>query len=283
MGKNHTKKDLFRNILKNKKMLKVVGITSILVFLLLLFLLTLIRGNTLIEKDENSYKAENNETIISYEIKKVKDDKADIIIIVENRGGIDRIDIEDLKLYCNNKTKVALDKTITSETEYYDIDVKLKEKDELERHRLEIDLAEGDGSLENPYIIRTSSQLQAINLSLNSNYRLGADINLNDKEWTEIGNSSTPFTGSLEGDNYTISNLKIESEDSNKGLFGYSSATIRNVNIEDFDITGNGNTGALVGTNTGYIENCNANRISVTGTGENTRWSSRILNRYNNR
>lgn len=76
-----------------------------------------------------------------------------------------------------------------------------------------------------------------------------ADIDLTGiDDWTPIGNYVSPsdnyFQGSYNGNGYTISNLKIKSGESRKGLFGYVSGTssstpavltgihLRNVDIE---------------------------------------------------
>ena len=52
---------------------------------------------------------------------------------------------------------------------------------------------------------------------------LGANIDLANKEWTPIGKSGKPFSGTFDGDGKTISNLVISTPNkSNVGLFGYT-------------------------------------------------------------
>ncbi len=54
---------------------------------------------------------------------------------------------------------------------------------------------------------------------------LGTDIDLTGTSWTSVGTESTPFSGTFDGAEHTISNL-------NNGLFGYiSGATIQNLNL----------------------------------------------------
>ena len=69
--------------------------------------------------------------------------------------------------------------------------------------------------------------------------------------FTPIGNSSTPFTGTFNGNNYTISDLFINLPTTNDvGLFGYTwGAIIENVGLLNANITGQNNVGGLVGYN----------------------------------
>ena len=121
----------------------------------------------------------------------------------------------------------------------------------------------GDGSEENPYIIMNPKQLEAINLGLEFHYKLGADIDLKDYEnWNPIGDNKYRFTGSLDGEEYKISNLKITGEENYKGLFEYNDGIIKNIKLENVDIEGRRYIGGIVGLNdTGIIEQC-----YVTGT-----------------
>ncbi len=85
---------------------------------------------------------------------------------------------------------------------------------------------------------------------------LTADIDLGNEEWTPIGNSTTAFKGTFNGGEHTISNLKItraleNAAGNNKiGLFGVtnSPAAIKNLTINNVDITGSLYVGALVGS-----------------------------------
>ena len=76
-----------------------------------------------------------------------------------------------------------------------------------------------------------------------------ADINLNGKEWTPIGVSTSRFAGTFDGGNHTISGLMIDSTANNVGLFGYvAGATLKNVKIVNASVTTTGNAaGILVG------------------------------------
>ena len=69
----------------------------------------------------------------------------------------------------------------------------------------------GSGTASDPYIITTPAQLQSMKDGLTSHYQLGNDIDmttwLQSNTWTPIGGSSSAFSGSLDGNGHTISNL----------------------------------------------------------------------------
>lgn len=69
--------------------------------------------------------------------------------------------------------------------------------------------------------------------------------------WDPIGKDGSHFTGTFDGNGYTIQDLVIDRPNENEvGLFGRSNGTIENVRIEDADVTGDVATAALVGKNT---------------------------------
>ncbi|MCD8096687.1 MAG: hypothetical protein LUE31_01315 [Lachnospiraceae bacterium] len=123
----------------------------------------------------------------------------------------------------------------------------------------------GAGTTGNPYIIENEDQLIALvngSLSRTLNYKLGSDIAVTARHWTPIGgNGTTSFTGTFDGDGYTISGLKLSnSYYENIGFFGYNAGTIKNLNL-DVTFEGVYRVGGLAAYNTGTIENC-----TVSGT-----------------
>lgn len=56
---------------------------------------------------------------------------------------------------------------------------------------------------------------------LTYNYILQCDIDLKSHSFTPIGTEEHPFTGTFDGNGHIISNLNIDSEKDNVGLFGY--------------------------------------------------------------
>ena len=126
-------------------------------------------------------------------------------------------------------------------------------------------------------MINTAAELDAmVRNNLSGKYRLGADIDLSQyaytkstwtaaKGWEGIGSSlAAGFSGTFDGNGYTIRGLWSKDRGSNQGLFSWlNKATVKNLNIElsSAGITGAGERkGALAG-NAYYgtlIENCKA-------------------------
>ncbi|MEX0934183.1 MAG: GLUG motif-containing protein [Candidatus Saccharimonadales bacterium] len=136
----------------------------------------------------------------------------------------------------------------------------------------------GDGTSESPYEITSCEQLQSINDDKTAHYILANDIDCSDTvNWNSgagfvpIGGSSK-FSGSFDGDNYTISNLYIDYSGTYTGLFGHTGdgASIENVNMVNADVTGASYTGVLVGraSTTTTIDNAHIGG-SLTASGSN--------------
>ena len=103
--------------------------------------------------------------------------------------------------------------------------------------------------------------------------KLTADIDLAGKEWAPIGTAEHPFSGTFDGNNKTISNLKITTGNY-AGLFGYvSTATIENVKLANAQVSGGERMASLIGriTDDATVTNCsNDAASSVTGSDSNT-------------
>lgn len=78
--------------------------------------------------------------------------------------------------------------------------------------------------------------------------KLGANIDLGYEEWIPIGTTSAPFEGTFNGQNLTISNLKITQSDltENIGLFGCVTGTLQDFKVENADVSS-----AVIGSNIG--------------------------------
>jgi len=121
----------------------------------------------------------------------------------------------------------------------------------------------GDGSSGDPYQIATLNNLYWVTQNSgewDAYYIQTANIDASSSSswdggagFTPIGNSSTRFTGSYDGDGYTIDSLFINRSTSSIGMFGHigvdanSATTIQNLGLTNVSITGLGNVGALVG------------------------------------
>ncbi|RXZ79442.1 hypothetical protein EBB07_22970 [Paenibacillaceae bacterium] len=122
-------------------------------------------------------------------------------------------------------------------------------------------------------VIGNTHQLQLMALDVNADYTLAQDIDFgtvftdgsrsdmwatssdDGAGFAPIGSDDrTPFTGKLEGSNFTISNLTIDRPSTGYvGLFGNlgSDSLVRNVGLEGGVVRGDSSTGGLVGENRG--------------------------------
>ena len=124
-------------------------------------------------------------------------------------------------------------------------------------HLEDTPFAGGAGTIENPYLICSPSQLQALGANpqhwQHKHYRVavsrldmgtytGTDYNI-------IGHSEQPFHGSFEGGGVVIENLTYRNANANYvGLFGLvGKATIRHVAIDNADLLGQNHVGAIAG------------------------------------
>ena len=145
----------------------------------------------------------------------------------------------------------------------------------------------GDGTTGTEYQIQTLNHLYW--LSQNSGewgklFEQTADIDMTvTQNWNDdhsgdaegfspIGNSSTQFTGSYDGQGYTISNLTINrSSNYYNGIFGYIiGSTIENLGITEISLIGGEYSGGLVGHvgNSSTISNCySTGSVSATLSG----------------
>ncbi|MGM9642067.1 MAG: hypothetical protein ACI3XI_02540 [Eubacteriales bacterium] len=76
--------------------------------------------------------------------------------------------------------------------------------------------AKGKGTEKSPYVIKTASQLAYLASEVNAGvdyagkyFSLVCDLDLNNIEWTPIGNGTYSFNGTFDGKKHTISNLKL--------------------------------------------------------------------------
>ncbi|MDZ7688940.1 MAG: ZmpA/ZmpB/ZmpC family metallo-endopeptidase-related protein [Halobacteriales archaeon] len=126
-----------------------------------------------------------------------------------------------------------------------------------------------DGAL----LVENVDQLQCMNESLSEDYRLANDI---DASGTSAWNSgqgfdpvgpdtSTPFTGTLDGDGHVVTGLSISRSTDYLGLFGATDqATVRDLGIEDVNITDE--TADTVGALAGWTNRTEVRNTHATGT-----------------
>ena len=142
---------------------------------------------------------------------------------------------------------------------------------------LEVQPWGGQGIEGSPYIINYPSQLDLLATNVNNGnsydntyFKLGNNITYtktgaaNENNFTPIGNYNHSFNGHFDGDDHTISGIRIfsggdsQDTDSYKALFGQigSSAVVKNITLTDADITGKQEVAGIVGYNKGTVTYC---------------------------
>jgi len=134
----------------------------------------------------------------------------------------------------------------------------------------------GNGTSGNPYQITTLADLQTLS-STTADWVAGkyfvqttnidASASNSGSGFSPIGNATNKFSGSYDGQNFSITALFINrSVTNNIGLFGYTnSATLKNIKLTGSSITGYDNVGVLVGfSSNSIITNCQSGG-TVTG------------------
>jgi len=163
---------------------------------------------------------------------------------------------------------------------------------------------QGNGTESSPYEITTQEQLNHIRehnqagiyFKLTQNIEISSDFAANappigeiaadwrSGNWQPIGTNEKPFLGNFDGNHFTISGLKIDSNSENDGraekiksdaagLFGWTAASsrIQNVRVSDSEIKNKGglHTGAIAGHAAGTISNCSAESSTYVEEGKN--------------
>ncbi len=135
----------------------------------------------------------------------------------------------------------------------------------------------GEGTVTNPFAIATKQDLKTLSENSclwNKNFVQTADISFSPSDFTSggafynagqaflsIGNSSTQFTGSYNGQNHKIENLQMNGN-SYTGLFGHCfNANLTNLDVKNITVNSNYASAALCG----YCISSNISTCSTSG------------------
>lgn len=123
----------------------------------------------------------------------------------------------------------------------------------------------GSGTEGDPYQIASAEQLALLATDLaqtiswniqydNAYFVLTADIDLDGHEWVPMGTvANNYFSGSLDGQGYSIKNMTITQNYTKAGLFANLAGTVSNLVFEGVSINQNDTSGTHVGTVAGYV------------------------------
>ena len=140
--------------------------------------------------------------------------------------------------------------------------------------------AKGTGAENDPYLVCSSGGLDEMRNTPDAHFILGYHIDVSSIRfagsggWNPVGDGANPFTGSFNGNGYSISNMRIYRNDLRIGFFGVigGNASIRNVNLVNLQIQG-GDSMNLIGGLVGEQDGGMITNSYVTGTvdgGNNT-------------
>ena len=132
--------------------------------------------------------------------------------------------------------------------------------------------AGGVGTQAEPYRIERLADWTALTAApadWNKHFILGNDIDFSGTTVIPVGNITTVFTGTLDGDGHVLRNLVLQMVAAeNVAVFGYvgGSGVISNLGIENATVSGRQFVGGLAGRNIGHISGCHVTGV-VSGSG----------------
>lgn len=138
------------------------------------------------------------------------------------------------------------------------------------------EFAGGSGTEEDPYLISTVDHLDNVRYYLDAHFKMISDIEFSESDfsigeayynegagWEPIGYTSDKFTGSFDGNMHSISNLFINRNVENVGLFGTAdeNCEISNIVVLNANIVGSECVGGIVG----HLINSSVSNCYVSG------------------
>lgn len=130
------------------------------------------------------------------------------------------------------------------------------------------DFKSGEGTESDPFIISTPEELNMVRYHSDAYFLQTANLDMSEiGAFVPIGSSTFPFTGHYNGGKYSITNLTIDSDENNVGLFSVLyNGSVENLKIKNSNVTGSYNVGAITGINKGIVRGCIVD-ASVSGAG----------------
>ena len=208
------------------------------------------------------------------------------LTVEDLQAAMDKYVAQDAVMVINNGGTIAVKFNETNR--WYDVDTTGKILGTIE---VELDkeggVLDGTGTQVDPFVIMSIDDLiyfaKNVNTYNNKYVAIGTTLDFNsdlsyvNKNTTEydeflggdgtkglkeqltqgLGFKPMSYTGTFDGRNNEIKNLKVEVE-GNAGLFASASGTIKNINVYGYIISKNNVAGGIIGYNWGkaYIENC---------------------------
>lgn len=140
-------------------------------------------------------------------------------------------------------------------------------------------LSGGGSSESDPYLISSEADLNTFRTLVHTAqssgkfFKLTQNITLTAEYWEPIGHQvKGEFNATFDGDGKVISGIRINNPErvDTLGFFGFtnSGCTVKNLGLDDVEITGGELIGALGGRIGGTVTNCYATNVRITATGK---------------
>lgn len=115
----------------------------------------------------------------------------------------------------------------------------------------------GLGTQDDPFIVDSAETFNFIRYNLTAHYKLSKNIDFTGQTIYSIGSEQEAFIGSFDGDNKVLYNISISKVSENSSIFDYlgKGGVIKNVIVQNINITNGSNVGGIVGRNLGTISN----------------------------
>lgn len=123
-----------------------------------------------------------------------------------------------------------------------------------------------------PYVICSEEEFNLIALDhLDSSFILGQHLDFSETDITPVGSDSAPFTGTFNGNGFSIHSYSIDLAADEVGLFRSASTTsnIQNLFVANAEVSGQAKVGAVVGQSDGVVSNVVVVASTVTASGNN--------------
>ena len=127
----------------------------------------------------------------------------------------------------------------------------------------------GSGTEADPYQISSTTDWNALASNVNNGndysgkfFKLMNNIAYdytgaaNENNYTAIGDLYNDFNGHFDGNNKTVSGVRIYKNTDYQGLFGHIGGEVKNLTLDDAIIAGESRTGGIAGQNNGNVTNC---------------------------
>ena len=102
---------------------------------------------------------------------------------------------------------------------------------------------------------------------LDGSFEFLCSVDMQGATLSPIGSAEAPFTGSIVGTNFTLSNFTVQGDQADFGIFGVNQGTVQNLLIDKVTLIPGAsaqNLGGIAGTNTGTILRCTLSNSAMT-------------------